>query len=92
MGFAAVGIGIEAVRWGKVGTIVMSWVASPLTAGLIAFLIYRSVQRLILTQQNPLERAKRYVPVYIFFAAITISLVTILKGLKHVGLNLEYLQ
>jgi PiT family inorganic phosphate transporter len=89
VGFAAVGIGIEAVRWGKVGTIVMSWVASPLTAGLIAFLIYRSVQRLILTQQNPLERAKRYVPIYIFFAAFTISLVTILKGLKHVGLNLN---
>ena len=38
VGFAAVGIGIEAVRWGEVGAIVMSWVASPLTAGLIAFL------------------------------------------------------
>ena len=33
VGFAAVGIGIDAVQWGKVGTIVMSWVVSPLTAG-----------------------------------------------------------
>ncbi len=89
VGFAAVGIGIDAVQWGKVGTIVMSWVVSPLTAGFIAYLIYMSVQKLILHQDNPLEKAKRYVPVYIFFAAFTITLVTILKGLKHVGLELS---
>ena len=84
-----VGIGVDAVQWGEVVTIVMSWVVSPVTAGFIAFLIYLSVQRLILTQEDPLERAKRYVPVYIFLAAFTITLVTILKGLKHVGLNIS---
>ena len=89
VGFAAVGIGIDAVQWGQVGTIVISWVVSPLTAGFIAYLIYRSVQRLILRQDDPLAKAKRYVPVYIFFAAFTITLVTILKGLKHVGLSLS---
>ena len=89
VGFAAVGIGIDAVQWGKVGKIVLSWVASPLTAGFIAYLIYQSVQRLILTRENPLEQAKRYVPVYIFFAAFTLTLVTILKGLKHIGLTIS---
>ena len=89
VGFAAVGIGVDAVQWGKVGTIVMSWVVSPLTAGFIAYLIYMSVQRLILHHENPLARAKRFVPVYIFFAAFTITLVTILKGLKHVGLEVS---
>ena len=89
VGFAAVGIGVDAVQWGKVGTIVMSWVISPVTAGFIAYLIYMSVQRLILHQEDPLAKAKRYVPVYIFFAAFTITLVTILKGLKHVGLELS---
>ncbi|MDX1515795.1 MAG: inorganic phosphate transporter [Woeseiaceae bacterium] len=89
VGFAAVGIGIDAVQWGKVGTIVMSWVVSPLTAGFIAFMIYQSVQRLILRHENPLVRAKRFVPVYIFLAAFTITLVTILKGLKHVGLTIS---
>ncbi|MDJ0708775.1 MAG: inorganic phosphate transporter [Woeseiaceae bacterium] len=92
VGFAAVGIGIDAVKWGKVGTIVMSWVVSPLTAGFIAYLIYRSVQKLILVHENPLERARRYVPVYIFLAAFTITLVTILKGLKHVGLEISLQQ
>lgn len=89
VGFAAVGIGIDAVQWGKVGTIVISWVVSPLMAGFIAFLIYGSVQRLILSQPDPLARAKKYVPVYIFFAAFTITLVTILKGLSHVGLTIS---
>jgi len=89
VGFAAVGIGVDAVQWGKVGTIVMSWVVSPVTAGFIAYLIYRSVQRLILSQPDPLARARRYVPVYIFLAAFTITLVTILKGLSHVGLTIS---
>ncbi len=89
VGFAAIGIGIDAVQWGEVGRIVMSWVVSPLIAGFIAFLIYMSVQRLILAQEDPLEKAKRYVPYYIFLAAFTIVLVTILKGLKHVGLDLS---
>ena len=89
VGFAAVGIGVEAVHWEKVGTIVMSWVVSPVTAGFIAFLIYLSVQWLILRREDPLDRAKRFVPVYIFLAAFTITLVTILKGLKHVGLKIS---
>lgn len=89
VGFAAVGIGVDAVHWEKVGTIVMSWVVSPVTAGFIAFLIYLSVQRLILRQEDPLACAKRFVPVYIFLAGFTITLVTILKGLKHVGLSIS---
>lgn len=89
VGFAAVGVGIDAVHWGKVGTIVMSWIVSPLMAGVIAYFVFASVQVLILRQADPLARAKRYVPVYIFLAAFTITLMTILKGLKHVGLSIS---
>ena len=89
VGFAAVGVGFDTVHWRQVGTIILSWVVSPLSAGLIAYLIFSSVQRLILRQEDPLAKAKRYVPYYIFFAAFTVTLVTILKGLKHVGLDLS---
>lgn len=88
VGFAAVGIGIDAVKWGQVGTIITSWIVSPFMAGFIAFLIYDSVQRLILRQEDPLEKARRYVPVYMFLAAFTVTLVTILKGLSHIGLDI----
>ena len=92
IGFAIAGIGVDAVSWGKVGAIVASWVASPLLAGTLSFLLFSSVQWLILTRPDPLERARRYVPFYIFLAAFVMSLVTLFKGLKHVGLDLTTLQ
>ncbi|MEQ3637207.1 MAG: inorganic phosphate transporter, partial [Thalassolituus sp.] len=62
VGFAAVGLGMDAVHWGKVGSIVASWVTSPLLAGIISFALIRSVQRLVLNHDDPFERAKKVVP------------------------------
>ncbi|WP_252345793.1 inorganic phosphate transporter, partial [Shewanella indica] len=87
IGFAAVGVGTEAVAWGKVVGIVGSWVVTPAISGFIAFMIFQSVQKLIFNTENPLENAKRYVPFYMAFAGFVMSLVTITKGLKHVGLK-----
>jgi len=88
VGFGAVCIGMEAVQWGKVGTIAMSWITSPLLAGTISFFLFRSIQKLIINTPNPLERAKKYVPIYIFIVGFIISMVTMVKGLKHVGVDL----
>ena len=87
VGFAAVGIGFEAVHWGKVGTIVMSWVVSPALAGAVSYWLFRSVQKFILNTDNPFENAKRFVPYYIFLTGFVIALVTMFKGLKHIGLE-----
>lgn len=89
VGFAAVGVGMEAVNWAKVGTIVMSWVVSPLLAGTLAFMIFRSIQKLILDTDKPIESAIKYGPIYLFMLGFLIALVTIKKGLKHVGLDVE---
>ena len=90
VGFAAVGISSDAVSWSKVSSIVSSWVVSPLMAGTISFLIFRTVQNLILNTENPFDNAKKYVPGYIFLVGFIISMVTLLKGLKHVGLTLNF--
>ncbi len=92
VGFAVAGIGADAVQWAKVGSIVMSWVVSPVLAGSIAFMLFRSVQFSILNKNNPLENAKKYVPFYIFLVGFIISLVTMVKGLKHVGLEISTAQ
>jgi PiT family inorganic phosphate transporter len=92
IGFAIVGVGMDSVQWSKVASIVASWVASPLIAGIFAFLIFNSVQWLILSRPDPLDRARRYVPLYIFFAAFMLSLVTMFKGLKHVGLDIDTME
>jgi inorganic phosphate transporter, PiT family len=44
---------------------------------------------LIFDTENPLINAKRFVPVYMFITTLVIALVTIKKGLKHVGLHLS---
>jgi len=94
VGFAAVGVSPDAVNWGKVGTIVMSWLVSPIMAGTISFLLFRSVQHLILLQDDPFTKAKRYIPIYMFFVGFLIAMVTLLKGLKHVfkdnGMSLSF--
>ncbi|MFC6670346.1 inorganic phosphate transporter [Marinobacterium aestuariivivens] len=90
VGFAAVGISVEAVQWGKVSSIVASWVVSPLTAGVIAFFLFKSVQRLILDTADPFANAKKYVPAYIFLVGFIVAMVTFTKGLKHVGLHLSW--
>lgn len=87
VGFAMVGIGMDAVKWGKVGSIVLSWIITPAIAGAIAYALFTSVQRLIINTDNPLKNAKRYVPAYIFMVGLIIALVTLIKGLKHIGLN-----
>jgi inorganic phosphate transporter, PiT family len=92
VGFAAVGISVDAVSWSRVGFIVSSWVVSPLLAGTISFLIFRSVQNLILNTEHPFDNAKKYVPFYMFLVGFVISMVTLLKGLKHVGLTLNFEQ
>ncbi len=90
VGFAAVGISVDAVNWGKVGTIVASWVVSPLLAGTISYALFASVQRLILDTSDPFKNAKKYVPMYMFFVGFMISMVTILKGLKNTGLDFDF--
>lgn len=88
-GFAIVGIGIESVNWTKMGFIVASWVISPLLAGTIAFAIFTSIQKLILNKKDPFAAARRFAPIYIFLAGFILALVTVKKGLKHVGLHLS---
>ena len=92
VGFAAVGISMDAVVWNKVTAIVSSWVVSPLMAGTIAFLIFKSVQILILDTEDPFANAKKFVPGYMFLVGFIIAMVTFLKGLKHVGLDLSFQQ
>ncbi|MDY6927574.1 MAG: anion permease [Pseudomonadota bacterium] len=89
IGFTAVGVSMDAVAWSKVGGIVGSWVVTPAISGIIAYLIYQSASKLIFQTDKPFENAQKYVPFYMAFAGFVMALVTIKKGLKHVGLNMS---
>jgi len=88
VGFAAMGVSVDAVTWSKVAGIVGSWVITPLISGVIAFIIFNSAQKLIFDTDKPLQQAKRWVPLYMFLAGFVLALVTIKKGLKHLDLHI----
>ncbi|HAD47552.1 MAG TPA: inorganic phosphate transporter, partial [Idiomarina sp.] len=92
VGFSAIGVSMDSVQWAKVGGVVGSWVVTPAISGFIAYVIFMSAQKLIFDRSNPLQMAQRYVPFYMGFAGFVLSLVTIKKGLKHVGLDLGSLE
>lgn len=92
VGFAAVGISMDAVEWGKVAGIVGSWIVTPAISGIIAYFIFMSAQKLIFNKENPLQAAKVYVPFYMGMGGFVMALLTIKKGLKHVGLELGNLE
>jgi PiT family inorganic phosphate transporter len=89
VGFAIVGIGIDAVSWDKIIKVIASWIVSPLVGGTISFLLIMSIRKLILNTDTPLSNAKKYAPVYVFLVGFVISLVTLFKGLKHLKIDLS---
>lgn len=92
IGFAVVGISLDSVNWGQVGSIAASWVVSPVFSGLIALILFLSVQKLVLETEYPLANAKRYVPWYIFLVGFVISAMTMLKGLSRIELEFNLAQ
>jgi len=61
-------------------------------AGTISFMIFRSVHYLILDTDDPFNNAKKYVPGYMFLVGFVLAGVTLLKGLKHIGLDLSFFE
>ncbi|HAW38121.1 MAG TPA: phosphate permease, partial [Pseudomonas sp.] len=78
-----------AVHWEAIGPIVASWVVTPMLSGVVAFGLFMSVQKLIINTDHPFENAKRFVPLYMFLTGFMVALMTVTKGLKHVGLHLS---
>ena len=92
IGFAVVGISADSVMWGQVLEIVASWIVSPVFSGTIAFILFLSVEKLVLSREDPLKHAKKFVPYYMFLVGFVIAMVTLVKGLSHVGLEVTFSQ
>jgi len=87
VGFGFVAAGVHAVHWSSLINIVLSWIVTPLISGLIAYLLFRSVQELIFDSDRPVQRARYCIPVYIFLVFMVLSLVTLLSGLKQLNVH-----
>lgn len=89
VGFGAFHLGIHFIDWGTMAHIALSWVFSPFLGGILAYLLFISVQRLILNQPDPFEAAKRIVPYYMFLVGLVVASLTFVSGLDHLGIQLS---
>ena len=92
VGFGAIAVGLDAVKWGKIAQIVLSWVTSPLLAGVIAFFIFQITRIKVLDKPDPVAQIRKLGPVFFFFVFFIIGLVTLFKGLKPLKLDLNLTQ
>jgi PiT family inorganic phosphate transporter len=65
IGFGLVAGGPSAVNWGEVLRIVSSWVVSPILSGAAAFLVFRLIDKLVLSRVDTLSGASRTTPLLI---------------------------
>ena len=89
VGFGVVSVGPEVVNWGKIGQIVLSWLTSPLIAGVFAFVIFQITRAKVLDTNDPVAQIRKLGPIFFFLVFFIIGLVTLFKGLKPLKLNLE---
>ena len=74
--------GEELIDWGVVRKVVMSWVASPLIGGILAFLSFAVVRATILDAENPTQRAKTLAPLLALPTFFVLGLALLFKALK----------
>ena len=71
-----------AVNWGKVLEIVLSWVASPLLGGILAFVSFWVIKKVIMEHDDPLERTRRMAPILALPTFFVLGLALQFKALK----------
>ncbi|AEA33867.1 inorganic phosphate transporter [Hippea maritima] len=90
MGFGIVTQGFGSIEWGKVITIVLSWIVSPISGGIISFFIFLFISKKILSNEKPVIAAKRYAPFLAFMVSMVLVFSMLYKGLKNLHLNFSF--
>lgn len=92
VGFGCVVLGNDTIHWQQVYHIAIGWVTSPLIAGVTAYGLFFSIQQVIFVKNDPLEKAKLYIPIYLFLVGSILSFITVFKGLHHFNIQLNFKQ
>lgn len=92
VGFGTVVLGVDAIQWRQVSHIAIGWVTSPVIAGITSYALFSSIQQTIFVKIDPLEKAKLYIPIYLFLVGSILSFITVFKGLNHFNIHLNLKQ
>ncbi|MEQ9668529.1 inorganic phosphate transporter [Coleofasciculus sp. G2-EDA-02] len=61
-GFCWVAIGVQAVDWGTLGRISLTWIITPVISGILAAGFYGIINTSILRRTNPIVRLREWIP------------------------------
>lgn len=92
VGFGSVVLGKDAIHWDQVMHIAIGWITSPLIAGITGYALFTTIQVTIFMRVNPLEKAKIFIPLYLFLVGCILSFITVFKGIHHFGIQLNVKQ
>ncbi|MEQ9368991.1 MAG: inorganic phosphate transporter [Coleofasciculus chthonoplastes F3-SA18-01] len=70
-GFCWVAIGVQAVDWGTLGRISLTWIITPVVSGSLAAGFYSIINTSILRQRNPIAQLREWIP---WLSAILLSI------------------
>ena len=72
----------DLINWEKVTQVVMSWVASPLIGGLLGFASFMIIKKLILEDENAIDKSRWLAPILAFPTFFVLGLALQYKALK----------
>ena len=79
--------GVEGINGISILLIVVSWVASPVISGIITWVLYTVIDKLVLQKENAIERGLKVIP-WVFGVVMTINTFLIVyKGSLGLGLQ-----
>ena len=79
MGFGLIAGGTSTVMWDKVGAVVASWVLSPVSGCILAFIVFKIIVKTIFAKDQPVSAAKVVGPIIFGFTAFLITSSLFLK-------------
>jgi PiT family inorganic phosphate transporter len=92
MGFGLVAGGTQVVMWNKVGSVVASWVLSPVVGCILAFIVFKIIVKTIFAKERPVQAAKIVGPIIFGFTAFLIISSLFLKTAISDNYNISSIQ
>lgn len=82
VGFGLIAQGSGVVNWIKLGQVVASWFISPVFGGIMGYLMYKIISRVIVNRDNPTESVKNYGPIWVGLTFFLVSMALLLKTVR----------
>ena len=90
VGFGLIVAGPSSINWGKFVSVVFGWILSPIMSGIAAFLLFRFIERLVLSRLDTLSGAVTITPLLVAVAFFVMTLSLFMKTPLSKKLNLSF--